>query len=197
MIRNRRGQFAKKRKNKVGKIVPLLVGMVLIIMYGSFTADAMVEPALLVYESDHEWEEKVVLIGTKINWTPDRIKKEYREAAERHGVEFGPMWQTAICENSSMNRFLQSYHKYTYTDFGKGIYRGEREQSYGISQIHLPDHPSVTLKQAQDPAFSAEFMAKAFAMAVRSAEMGIEAGPAAASLTASGTSPQNTFNDLF
>lgn len=72
--------------------------------------------------------------------------------------------------------------------------------------IGLPSHAAAAIELGADAvlvntaiaaANNPEYMAKAFAMAVRSAEMGIEAGPASASLTASSTSPQNTFNDLF
>jgi len=72
--------------------------------------------------------------------------------------------------------------------------------------IGLPSHAAAAIELGADAvlvntaiaaANNPEEMAKAFAMAVRSAEMGIKAGPASASLTASGTSPQNTFNDIF
>lgn len=52
---------------------------------------------------------------------------------------------------------------------------------------------NTAIASANDP----ESMAKAFAMAVNSAEMGIAAGPVAASFTANATSPQNTFSELF
>jgi thiazole synthase len=55
--------------------------------------------------------------------------------------------------------------------------------------IGLPSHAAA----ANDP----ELMGKAFAMAVKSAELGVEAGPAAAALTANATSPMNTFSELF
>ena len=72
--------------------------------------------------------------------------------------------------------------------------------------IGLPSHAAAAIELGADAvlvntaiaaADNPELMAKAFAMAVRSAEMGVEAGPASASLTANSTSPQNTFNDIF
>jgi len=72
--------------------------------------------------------------------------------------------------------------------------------------IGLPSHAAAAIELGADAvlvntaiaaANNPEQMAKAFDMAVRSAEMGIESGPASASLIASSTSPQNTFNDLF
>jgi thiazole synthase len=72
--------------------------------------------------------------------------------------------------------------------------------------IGLPSHAAAAIELGADAvlvntaiaaANDPEQMAKAFAMAVRSAELGIAAGPASASLAASSTSPQNTFKDLF
>lgn len=40
---------------------------------------------------------------------------------------------------------------------------GDREDSWGPAQIHLPDNPEVTREQASDPDFALEFMAKAHA----------------------------------
>jgi len=72
--------------------------------------------------------------------------------------------------------------------------------------IGLPSHAAAAIELGADAvlvntaiasADNPENMAAAFAMAVRSAELGIAAGPASASLTASSTSPQNIFKDLF
>lgn len=41
-------------------------------------------------------------------------------------------------------------------------YKGKREDSHGLSQIHLPSHPDVSKAEAQDPSFSVEFMAQQF-----------------------------------
>ena len=37
---------------------------------------------------------------------------------------------------------------------------GEQEDSWGLSQIHLPSHPNITKEQAIDPEFAIEFLAK-------------------------------------
>ncbi|MDD5599090.1 MAG: thiazole synthase [Victivallaceae bacterium] len=72
--------------------------------------------------------------------------------------------------------------------------------------IGLPSHAAAAIEMGADAvlvntaiaaAGDPELMAKAFALAVKSAEFGVEAGPAAASLGAAATSPQNTFNELF
>jgi hypothetical protein len=35
---------------------------------------------------------------------------------------------------------------------------GTREESYGLVQIHLPAHPTVSKEEAQDPTFSIVFL---------------------------------------
>ena len=39
---------------------------------------------------------------------------------------------------------------------------GDKGQSIGIAQIHLPAHPEITKEQALNPIFSIDFMAKEF-----------------------------------
>lgn len=43
------------------------------------------------------------------------------------------------------------------------VTNGVREKSWGLSQIHLPSHPSISLEEATDPKFSIEFMAQEIA----------------------------------
>lgn len=42
------------------------------------------------------------------------------------------------------------------------VYKGVREDSWGLVQIHLPSHPMVTKQQALDPEFAVNFMAEKF-----------------------------------
>ncbi len=35
-----------------------------------------------------------------------------------------------------------------------------RELSFGLAQIHIPSHPSITVSQAKDPYFAVEFIGK-------------------------------------
>jgi len=79
-----------------------------------------------------------------------------------YGVSYLVMINVILCENRELDPKLQSRLRYSFSDPSRGIYKGEREKSYGISQIHLPSHPNVTLEQATDTEFSVEFMAKAF-----------------------------------
>lgn len=42
------------------------------------------------------------------------------------------------------------------------IYEGEREDSWGIVQIHLPSHKDITKEQTLDPYFAVRYMASEF-----------------------------------
>jgi hypothetical protein len=65
----------------------------------------------------------------------------------------------AKCE-SGYNVSVQSKHRYTESNVPKGYKVGDREQSFGLVQIHLPAHPSISKEQATDPEFAAEFLVK-------------------------------------
>jgi len=54
---------------------------------------------------------------------------------------------------------VQSKHVYTATNAPRGYKQGDREQSYGLVQIHVPVH-DVTIEQAIQPVFAVEFLAK-------------------------------------
>lgn len=67
---------------------------------------------------------------------------------------------TAIihCESQGSTT-IQSNHRYS-TYVPKGYQVGDREQSFGLVQIHLPAHPNITKEQAINPEFAIEFLAK-------------------------------------
>lgn len=57
---------------------------------------------------------------------------------------------------------IQSQHRYTETNAPRGYKAGDREQSFGLVQIHVPVH-NVTVEQAKDPMFAIEWLAKGIA----------------------------------
>jgi len=63
------------------------------------------------------------------------------------------------CE-SNWNTTLQSKHIYKTDRPREGVKKGQREQSFGLVQIHLPAHPNITKQQALDPEFALDFLAK-------------------------------------
>lgn len=144
----------------------LLAGMLLlavgIILYDQ--VNILVQNSVVVYaaETEETKEGKVVLIEVEIDWTPERIKKEVWDAAARYNTFPEKMWNVMLCENRDLIIDQQSLHIYSFSDPSRGIYKGNREMSYGLAQIHLPDH-NVTHDQAIDPKFAIDFMAKHFA----------------------------------
>ena len=89
------------------------------------------------------------------------IKRCVNHYAVLHKVSVDEMWSVMKCENTELDPSLQSRLYYDFTDAKRGIYKGEPEMSYGLSQISLPHH-NVTLEQATDVDFSINFMAEAF-----------------------------------
>jgi hypothetical protein len=76
------------------------------------------------------------------------IRDHIQVAAVKYNVSFEEMVATMKCE-SGLNP--------------NAVNHTAREYSVGISQINLKAHPDVSVAQAKDPHFAAEFMAKEFA----------------------------------
>lgn len=79
------------------------------------------------------------------------LEKMVEQYAEKYSVSAEQMKSVISCE-SGWNTNIQSLH----------THKGQQEQSFGLVQIHLPSHSSVSYEQAINPEFSVEFMAKAF-----------------------------------
>ena len=80
----------------------------------------------------------------------DKIAQEVIEqmiAEVATGTKAYQMSRTIFCESGFYNIQSRVINK-----------QGEQEDSWGISQIHLPSHPKVTQEQALDPEFSINFM---------------------------------------
>lgn len=69
--------------------------------------------------------------------------------AERYEVDYDLMQYIVWCES----RFDSDIQSHYYQDYG-------REESFGLSQIHLRAHPHITVEQATDPVFALEFLAE-------------------------------------
>lgn len=76
------------------------------------------------------------------------IQKVY-QYADQYDVKASTMLAIINCENTDWDPTLQS----------RIINKGQREESYGLSQINLPTHPTITKEQATNPDFSLDFMA--------------------------------------
>lgn len=70
--------------------------------------------------------------------------------AEEAGLNPARVKKVIDCETShTWNPDIQSGYKYK---------NGEREQSFGLAQIHLPAHPDITKEQATDPYFAIDWL---------------------------------------
>lgn len=79
------------------------------------------------------------------------------EAAEKYGVDREHLYGTLEYESDGFRDItIQSQVPSATGPNGK-------EDSWGICQIHLPDHPEITREEAQDPAFCIPWTAEQFA----------------------------------
>lgn len=88
----------------------------------------------------------------------------YREMvdiyAKKYNVSSRLMKAIISCENTEWNPTQQSNLRYNFTKAELGIFKGEREYSFGLVQINLHYNPNITYEQATDPEFSIELLAK-------------------------------------
>lgn len=81
------------------------------------------------------------------------VSELIEQYAAEYGVSSSTMYAVVNCETGgTFNPLIQSFIA------NKNGPNG-REDSWGLSQIHLPDWPTVTKAQAQDPNFALEFLA--------------------------------------
>ena len=102
-----------------------------------------------VVETAHAEEPKEVQIRVEINWTPERIDQEIETVAKKYKVSSWLMKALIDCESKGSTT-VQSYH------YNNGV----RENSWGLSQIHLSAHTHITKEEALDPTYAIDFMGK-------------------------------------
>lgn len=76
------------------------------------------------------------------------VKETLEKYADIYNVSYEKMYRTSFCESSLNPNAINST---------------SREYSVGIAQINLKAHTHITVAQAKNIDFSAEFMAKEFA----------------------------------
>lgn len=89
---------------------------------------------------------------------PQDVKELSDFYAAKYGVNPYTMRAVIQCENGWQNS--QSQMRYTKDHPEWGVKKGDRELSFGLVQIHLPAHPDITQKQAQNYNFALDFLAK-------------------------------------
>ena len=82
-------------------------------------------------------------------WTTEEVKQLAITKAKKYGLHKKRFLATLECENGFRAKG-QSEH----------YYKGVREDSWGVAQIHLPAHPTITREMAEDPEIALEFMAQ-------------------------------------
>lgn len=81
--------------------------------------------------------------------------------SDKYNVSFDKMYKVVECETAhTFNPQIQSQVRYNFSSPQRGIVKNEQEKSYGLAQIHLPDHPTVSVQQATDIDFSLNFLAE-------------------------------------
>lgn len=103
------------------------------------------------------------LLEASIDERRAMIREKITALAEKYEVNENQVFGTVNCENNTFDPNRQSEHRYTYSNPRWGTAAGERERSFGVVQIHLPSHPTITHEQATDPEWSLEWMVKEFA----------------------------------
>lgn len=103
---------------------------------------------------------KVIAEPIQIIPIPDTIPEKIEYYADKYNVSSELMTQIISCETANtFNPKIQSRVVYKFSSSKRGIVKGTREQSFGLSQIHLPDHPNVSYEEATDADFALDFMA--------------------------------------
>lgn len=89
------------------------------------------------------------------------IEKLVDKYSKQYHVSKIDLLNTLKNENRTFDFTLQSGLKYKEGNRW-GFPAGTLEKSYGVAQIHLPDHPEISYEQAIDPEFSVAYMASEF-----------------------------------
>ena len=92
------------------------------------------------------------IVSLRRGETPELLEYLFAEAA-KYGANPEMMRQTIACESMHWVTDIQSWHRRP---------DGSREQSFGLAQIHLPDHPQVSYEEAINPHYAIKFMAQHF-----------------------------------
>lgn len=108
--------------------------------------------------------EKVVnqnAIITQVKLTP-------RELVRIKGAQYGvsvPLMERIITCESNWNTTIQSKHRYTKDRPREGVFKGQREQSFGLAMWHIPaknkkkDGTVITKEDALNPEIAIDTMA--------------------------------------
>ena len=95
-----------------------------------------------------EAEEATII---EMPYTPELAEDLIKYYADKYAVDFDLMYDIVDCETAgTFKADIQSGH----------VKNGVQEPSFGLSQIHLPSHKTVSYEQAIDPNFALNFLAE-------------------------------------
>lgn len=110
--------------------------------------------------SDNNIDEKLIVSQETTKTGREAYISIVKAKATEHSVSASLMISIIDCENKNWQPDLQSGLYYKKDRPKQGLVKGQREQSFGLVQIHLPDHPSISYEQATNPTFSINFLAQ-------------------------------------
>lgn len=120
-----------------------------------------------------ELPEKVILTIPNQRITEKALLELANQYADKYGVSHHDMHRITKCEvpivthsgvryydpNNAQSRIRYNADQIRRHPSWGNI--GDRENSFGPAQIHLPDNPNISKEEAVDPHFALPFMAKA------------------------------------
>jgi len=93
------------------------------------------------------------------------IESKIHLYADKYNVPFQKIYNTVDKETGgTFDPMIQSKVIYSFSNLKRGIVKGTQERSYGLAQIHLPDHPDISRGQAEDIDFALNFIAKEYSL---------------------------------
>ena len=133
----------------------LLLGLIVI-----FILSVLLIPLSLISSSKVLAEKDKV--EKKIEYNEDYVDELISIYATQYKVSPVVIKSILDCETggSYTDPTIQSRYTYKSDHPEWGVEAGDRELSYGYSQIHLPSWTDITYKQATDPEFAIDFLAK-------------------------------------
>jgi len=118
-----------------------------------------------------------VVVVEEVQYNPEDLNTLINYYADKYGVSRDAMYGTIRAESGgTYDPTIQSRLRYDHISPRwlvkcPDLKVGDQERSYGLVQIHICDH-DITIKQATDPRFALDFMAKNFALGNESWWMG-------------------------
>lgn len=85
-------------------------------------------------------------VAEQVKYSTSTAERLITHYAQQNGASATDMIRVARCESGFLSNAV-----------------GDHGMSYGLYQIHLPAHPTITKAQALDPIWSMEWAAKQFA----------------------------------